>query len=1149
MKLRKRALLSWILAFMMVVVVFFGAIPQFESHAATPYKKIEFNYSETVTCGTIRYISQISSNQYFNWKYWPSSAFGSYTGPGNECGTSCISMAMSYIGLNYTPKKILEAHNGKTYFDGWAGSEKKTDIEVSNFSAAVDRYINGNGKYSPVVIHLNYGQSKESNDPGHYVMIVDKVSSNVWTIVDPADSTVRNYTINGTTISYMGITNTINQVHQWYNKDAYICDHTKYNADGTCASCGKAFDWKGTKESASGIYAIVDETCPSTAPYEANRDTSITLKLGNQVELLGKYTNAHGNTWYEVSYDHGTKTGFVYNTKIQLVADEFFATGVVVTANSEAKIWSIPCSDKTIDYSYIVAYTQKGEILEPIRAVYNIQDHYWYEVKTAAGDQGWIYCDNTTFKSVKEENSSIIVGADFPSTILKQGRHVQYEIKTTNSTIKNVTGAIYNGTATSGTAVCDETAENVNSKYYNIYNSAIDYALPFGSLTVGNQYTLVISTDLECKYFNGSSEQTHTYTVSKAWTFKVVSENSGGNDGEDSNYIMTSTEFADKCYEIATEYKTLYVMGCFGAPMNSTNKDRYTSNHSYNQQADRTAMINAATADTFGFDCVCLIKGVLWGWNGDTSKVYGGASYASNGVSDMSIDTMLSKCVGVSTDFSNIEVGEILFYKDSTGYSHVGVYIGNGLAVESTPKWDNCVQVTAVANIGSKSGYNARAWYSHGKLTEFLDYTNSDSSGSDDTELRDLNVICNGFTPEENESLPTGYGYPVWGTVTSNYPLEKVVATLDGNEYATWKASDKTTTSFDINPTDINNNLKFGSLSAGKHTVTLTATDIYGRTQTFLVRSFYMVSYSCSHTYSSTYTQDESSHWKVCSKCGTLSSIEDHSYSNACDSSCDVCGYTRSVTHTYDNACDPTCNTCGEVRETSHEYDNACDTTCNVCGETRIVFHNYKTVEYTEEGHWFICNDCGHTTNLDEHLFGEFVAKDPTCTEAGEKHTMCATCGYDIVEEIEPLGHTYSDFTVTKAPTCTESGEKSSICERCGESVTEEIVPTGHTYGNYVITKQATCEENGEKVRNCSSCGNIETVTIYAKGHDYGEWYAVGSDSDGNETERRDCFNCGHYEINIVEVDPEPNPEPQTLWEIIMNFFESIIAWFADLFS
>lgn len=61
--------------------------------------------------------------------------------------------------------------------------------------------------------------------------------------------------------------------------------------------------------------------------------------------------------------------------------------------------------------------------------------------------------------------------------------------------------------------------------------------------------------------------------------------------------VMTSAEFVKRLKAAATDYKTLYVMGCFGAPMNSANKKRYTANHSYNKQAARTAMINAATAD------------------------------------------------------------------------------------------------------------------------------------------------------------------------------------------------------------------------------------------------------------------------------------------------------------------------------------------------------------------------------------------------------------------------------------------------------------------------------------------------------------------------------------------------------------------------
>ena len=191
--------------------------------------------------------------------------------------------------------------------------------------------------------------------------------------------------------------------------------------------------------------------------------------------------------------------------------------------------------------------------------------------------------------------------------------------------------------------------------------------------------------------------------------------------------VMKASEFVKKLKDVAQNYKTLYVMGCFGAPLNGSNVTRYCTNHSYNKDATRTAMIKAAANQSppvFGFDCVCLIKGVLWGWNGNASKTYGGASYAVNGVPDIGADTMITKCSGVTTDFSKIEVGEAVWCS-----GHIGVYVGAGLAVECTPRWENDVQITAVANIGKKSGYNARTWTKHGKLP-YIEYDGATESGS-----------------------------------------------------------------------------------------------------------------------------------------------------------------------------------------------------------------------------------------------------------------------------------------------------------------------------------------------------------------------------------------------------------------------------------
>lgn len=181
--------------------------------------------------------------------------------------------------------------------------------------------------------------------------------------------------------------------------------------------------------------------------------------------------------------------------------------------------------------------------------------------------------------------------------------------------------------------------------------------------------------------------------------------------------IKTGKELAAAAEAVARNHKTLYVMGCFGAPLTQANKTRYTTNHQYNRQASRTAKIKAASADTFGFDCVGLIKGLLWGWNGSTGKTYGGAKYAANGVPDINADTMIRRCPARTGDFSGIQPGEVVWTE-----GHIGIYIGNGLAVEATPKWANQVQITAVLNIGSKAGYNGRRWKLHGKLP-YISYT------------------------------------------------------------------------------------------------------------------------------------------------------------------------------------------------------------------------------------------------------------------------------------------------------------------------------------------------------------------------------------------------------------------------------------------
>lgn len=180
---------------------------------------------------------------------------------------------------------------------------------------------------------------------------------------------------------------------------------------------------------------------------------------------------------------------------------------------------------------------------------------------------------------------------------------------------------------------------------------------------------------------------------------------------------MTSSEFVEKAIDIANNYKTSYIWGGLGRPITEANLQQAVNQYSKNTTYAQTARRYLGQKDAFFFDCIGLIKCILWGWRGDASKSLGGATYTSNGVPDTSADAAITMCSGVSTDFTNVLPGEVLWTK-----GHIGIYIGDGKSVECTPSWKNGVQTTAVSNIGTKAGYNSRRWTKHGKLP-WVDYS------------------------------------------------------------------------------------------------------------------------------------------------------------------------------------------------------------------------------------------------------------------------------------------------------------------------------------------------------------------------------------------------------------------------------------------
>ncbi len=218
--------------------------------------------------------------------------------------------------------------------------------------------------------------------------------------------------------------------------------------------------------------------------------------------------------------------------------------------------------------------------------------------------------------------------------------------------------------------------------------------------------------------------------------------------------MLKASEFISKLTDIANNYKTLYVLGAVGAPLNESTAKRYKSWYSYNAKSDRAKMIDDAVKDgnVFGFDCVCLVKAVAWGWCADKNHNYGGCIIDDNVVKDLGTEGMRDICTDLTDNFHDIIPGEYLWMQ-----GHCGVYIGDGLAIECTPIWANGVQITAVGNIGTKVGYNTRTWCKHGKLP-FVDYTadvtpKPDEEKTDDFEDNTSDIIDNSDEEKDIEDV------------------------------------------------------------------------------------------------------------------------------------------------------------------------------------------------------------------------------------------------------------------------------------------------------------------------------------------------------------------------------------------------------------
>lgn len=216
---------------------------------------------------------------------------------------------------------------------------------------------------------------------------------------------------------------------------------------------------------------------------------------------------------------------------------------------------------------------------------------------------------------------------------------------------------------------------------------------------------------------------------------------------------------------------------------------------------------------------------------------------------------------------------------------------------------------------------------------------------------------------------------------------------------------------------------------------------------------------------------DGTNHWHECSACGYKEGSAAHTpgaeATDTTDQTCTVCGYVlkEALGHEYGSAwrhdgvnhwhqCNHSgCDSLGDYGQ--HVYDDACDVTCNTCGYVRRAPHKYGEEWLADErGHFHICLLCGMESEIVEHEPGEAATED--------KAQTCTVCGYILKM---PLNH---EHTFGEEWKCDESGHWHN-CTNVNCDGTDE--KQEHQWS------EAMTNEEGKLVKSCTICGYETAAT------------------------------------------------------------------------
>lgn len=137
----------------------------------------------------------------------------------------------------------------------------------------------------------------------------------------------------------------------------------------------------------------------------------------------------------------------------------------------------------------------------------------------------------------------------------------------------------------------------------------------------------------------------------------------------------------------------------------------------------------------------------------------------------------------------------------------------------------------------------------------------------------------------------------------------------------------------------------------------------------------------CQHNFNTGWTTDETYHWHKCgNNCGDIADKAEHVYTNACDKTCNVCGFKRTTNHEFSEE--------WVIEETDHyKY-------CTKCGvKTQVGSHMGTVLTGAVAAD---CDDDGYTGDY-YCVCGKLMTKGSSIPATGHHYVdgKCVDCGLD----------------------------------------------------------------------------------------------------------------------------------------------------------